>query len=93
MSKFVQLASSNKQMKTRFMIQIKSPLFACLLLSTFSIGSIDTLYAQSHGIDVTIDGISGDTIERGAMALLVRQHDSSCMTESLTVHLWGRVIL
>ena len=62
MSKFVQLASSNKQMKTRFMIQIKSPLFAFLLLSAFSIGSIDTLYAQSHGIDVTIDGISGDTI-------------------------------
>ncbi len=62
MSKFVQLASSNKQMKTRFMIQIKSPLFACLLLSAFSIGSFDTLYAQSHGIDVTIDGISGDTI-------------------------------
>ena len=62
MSKFVQLASSNKQMKTRFMIQIKSPLFACLLLSAFSIGSMDALHAQSHGIDVTIDGISGDTI-------------------------------
>lgn len=62
MSKFVQLASSNKQMKTRFMIQIKKPLFACLLLTAFSIGHMETLEAQSQGIDVTIDGIAGDTI-------------------------------
>lgn len=62
MSKFVQLASSNKQMKTRFMIQIKKPLFACLLLTAFSIGPMETLEAQSQGIDVTIDGIAGDTI-------------------------------
>ncbi|MDE0980153.1 MAG: DUF5106 domain-containing protein [Flavobacteriales bacterium] len=44
------------------MIQIKRPLFACLLLTAFSIGSIGTLDAQSHSIDVTIDGVSGDTI-------------------------------